>query len=48
MRVVPAFDPLEHRHAGVGLRFEGPSLQHFAFQGCEEALRQCIVVGIGI
>jgi hypothetical protein len=32
MRVVPAFDPFEHRQSGLGLGLEDSAIQHFSFQ----------------
>jgi len=46
MRVVPALDPLEHRHLGIRLALEAPPIEHLTFQGGEEALRHRVVVGV--
>lgn len=32
-RIVPAFDELEDRHAGLGLALEPAPIEQFAFQG---------------
>src|SRR5712691_10059159 len=45
-RVVPAFDELEDRHAGLGLRFETPARKQLTLQRREEALAHRVVVGI--
>src|SRR3989442_13335165 len=45
-RVVPAFDELEDRHAGLRLRFEPPAREQLALQRREEALAHGVVVGI--
>src|SRR5579864_5227127 len=45
-RVVPALDPLEHRHLGLGLALEPPSVQELTLERGEEALRHRVVVGI--
>src|SRR5262245_60296623 len=46
MRVVPAFDELEHRDLRLGLVLEAPPLEQLAFQRREEALGDRVVVGI--
>src|SRR5580658_2489560 len=46
MRVVPTFDPLEHRHPGFSLAMEAASAQQFALERGKEALSHGIVVGI--
>src|SRR3990172_2721081 len=46
MRVVPAFEPFEHRHFGFGLGLEAAAVEHFALQGGEEAFRHRVVVRI--
>src|SRR6267378_2034676 len=45
-RVVPAFDVLEDRHAGLRLRLETPAREQLALQRREEALAHGVVVGI--
>ena len=46
MRVVPAFDPLENRHAGFGVTSKSPTVKHLALGRGEKALSNCVVVGI--
>jgi len=46
MRVVPAFEQLEHRHIGLGLSLEPTPIEDFPLQGGKEALGHGIVVGI--
>ena len=46
MRVVPALDPFEHGHPGLGLAPEAPAIEQLAFQRSEEALGHGVVVGI--
>ena len=43
MRVIPAFDPLEHGELGLRLRLEQPAIEQFLLQRCEEALGHCVV-----
>ena len=43
MRVVPAFDELEDRHAGFDLGFEAAAVEQFAFEGGKEALAHGVV-----
>src|SRR6266849_2465403 len=45
-RVVPAFDELEDRHAGLRLRLETPAREQLALQRREEALAHGVVVGV--
>ena len=44
MRVLPALDPLEHRHARLGLRLKARAVKELAFERREEALRHRVVV----
>src|ERR1700761_6403853 len=46
MWVVPALDPLKHRHLGFRLTLEAPTIEYFAFQRGKEALRHRVVIGV--
>ena len=43
VRVIPPFDVLEDRHAGLGLRRERALVDELAFEGGEEALGHRVV-----
>jgi len=43
MRVVPALDEIEDRHARLGLGLEGSPVEQLAFEGGEEALAHRVV-----
>ena len=44
--VIPTFNELEDRHAGLGLGTECVTIEQFALQRCEEALAQGVVIAI--
>ena len=44
--VVPSFDVLEDRHAGLGLAMEYAPVDELAFEGGEEALGHCVVKAV--
>jgi hypothetical protein len=46
VRVVPALDELEDRHARLDLALEAVAIDKFEFEGREEALAHRVVVGI--
>src|SRR5712692_5157605 len=46
MGVVPAFDELEDRHAGLALGFEAAAVEQFAFERGEETLAHCVIEAI--
>ena len=46
VRVVPAFDPLKHRHLCFRLRLEPTPAQQLALEGGEETLRHRIVCAL--
>ena len=46
MRVVPALDPLKHRHLCFRLGLEAAATEQLSLQGREEALGHRVVVGI--
>ena len=46
MGVVPAFDELEDRHAGLALGFEAAAVEQFAFERGEETLAHRVVEAI--
>ena len=46
MRIVPALEPLEERHAGFGLTLKPATVEHFAFERGEEAFGHGVIVGI--
>src|SRR5678815_4224107 len=46
MRVVPALEPFEDRHPGLGMGLEATTVQHFALERGEEALGHGVVVRI--
>src|SRR5258706_13245380 len=46
MRVIPALEPLKHRHPGFDLASEAPAIEQLTFQRSEEALGHRVVVSI--
>src|SRR5713226_1518141 len=46
MGVVPAFDELEDRHAGLALGFEAAAVEQFAFERGEETLAHRVIEAI--
>jgi len=46
MRVVPTFDEIEHRHAGLDLGLEALAVEQLAFEGGEEALAHGVIEAI--
>jgi len=46
MRVVPALDPFEQGHSGLGFRPEAPMLEQLLLERGEHALGHGVVVGI--
>ena len=46
MRVVPALNPFEHSHLGLGLAPEAPAIEQLTLQRGEEALGHGIVCAL--
>ena len=46
MGVVPAFDEVKHRHACLGLGFEGGAVEQFAFERGEKTLAHGVIEAI--
>ena len=43
MGIVPAFDELEDRHAGLAVGFEAAAVEQFAFERGKEALAHRVI-----
>ena len=46
MRVVPAFQEVEHGEPGLGLGREPAAVEEFTLEGREEALTHRVIVGV--